>query len=193
MILSTWMRKVTCAILIAGAGLAPHLGAQAVWTGDPWRFGIIFNMSNPLQGLQSYEGGFGAKFLFGRHAVRGLLETSYNSASGALALDFGGVYEYHFLQGPVSPYDGGSLEGGYLQQGTASSVVPLSIGALIGAEIYVTDFISLFVEYSLSFGYTSITDLQQATSTSNFSITTGMGNNAMIGVVVYLPPPKKRP
>jgi hypothetical protein len=192
MLYSTPLSRALLAAVLLAASASVVAGQAATGKSLPIAAGMVFNMANPLQGIESYQGGLGAKLKLGNHALRMTLETTYNSSSGSLALNLGGVYEYHFLPGPISPYVGGSFAIGYARQGSTSSMVPLSFGGIAGAEIYILDFLSVFAEYTLSVGYTSVTDTAAATTTGNWSITTGLGNDAMIGVTVYFPPNGKR-
>jgi hypothetical protein len=151
--------------------------------------GIIFNMSSPLNGLESYQGGLGAKLSFYPSAVRAGVNLQYASTSNSFSLTLGAVYEYHLLPAPLSPYVGVSAGLGYVSQQPTATLFPVSVGAVMGIEMHVLDNLSIFAEYSVSLAFTVITDLQsQATSTS-VSLGTGMGNLGMLGVVVYFPLP----
>ncbi len=154
--------------------------------------GIIFDMDTPLHGLESYQGGLGARLSFYPSAVRALVDLQYTSTSGSLAVNLGAVYEYHFLPSPVSPYVGLSLGIGYLQQQPTALLVPLSAGVVVGAEVYVLDYLSVFAEYGISLDYTQVTDLQAQSTSTSWTVGTGMGNGGMIGVTLYFTPSSRK-
>jgi hypothetical protein len=122
-------------------------------------------------------GGLGMKLWIGdKSAVRGLLDFRYQSLGGTSDTWFGlsGAYEYHLLQRRVSPYLG-ALAGLAVQTGTATEL-RLYFGALLGAEFELVENLSLFGEYSL------LVDIDEP----NFIIDLGLGNNAQIGIIIYL-------
>jgi hypothetical protein len=112
-------------------------------------------------------------------AIRGVLDFSYQHNKNTDATDtfFGvsGAFEYHFTTGRVSPYAGGLV--GVLIQGGDTSDLNLLLGGLFGVEMRVMDSLGLFAEYSLSL----------FTNDTFTNIALGAGNNAAIGIVVYLP------
>lgn len=122
-------------------------------------------------------GGLGMKLWIGdKSAVRGLLDFRYQNLGGTSDTWFGlsGAYEYHLLQRRVSPYLG-LLAGLAVQTGTATDL-GLYFGALLGAEFELVENLSLFGEYSL------LVDINEP----DFIIDLGLGNNAQIGIIVYL-------
>jgi hypothetical protein len=158
--------------------------------------GLVFNTGNILLGPESYLGGFGGKAGFGDLAVRGTFDFVLNGASQSFAVNLGAALEKHFLEGPISPYFGGAVEAGYMRQAATTGVFPLSIGALVGVEVFVFDFLSVFVEYTLAADLTLTTDLATSTTTFDYLIDARMGNDAKLGIVVYLQraePGKKEP
>jgi hypothetical protein len=147
--------------------------------------GILFNTNDLLLGLQSYQGGVGAKIGWGSVCVRGLIDFAFNKSAQSFAIGAGTTFEYHPLSGPISPYMGASVGLGYDTQSNVASAVTFSLGALAGVEVFIFDFLSVFAEYSLAADLINTTDLQTSQSTFDSLITTRMGNNAQIGVVIY--------
>ena len=68
--------------------------------------GIIFNTNDLTLGLQSYQGGLGAKIGWGSLYLRGLFDFTVNGSSQSFAIDGGAALEYHLIPGPISPYIG---------------------------------------------------------------------------------------
>jgi len=170
--------------------------------------GIIFNVDDILLDIESYQGGIGVKHYFNeKFAYRGSIDFSYIDSSSSLTLNLGNSIEKHLLTGRVSPYIGAFLDIGYIHfkstdeaSGVETEVtsIPLSIGPLIGVEVFVLDFVSLFAEYSLSASYSKTKTEQTAAGVttsdkdSDFSIEAGIGNESKIGIVVYFNTLKKR-
>jgi hypothetical protein len=152
------------------------------------RFGLIVNFTGLADDLiavyndggqtdPDHAGGLGAKLWLGeKSAVRALLDFEYENIDGTKDTWFGlsGAYEYHLLQRRVSPYLGG-LAGLQVQTGTTNNV-GIYFGAILGAEFELVENINLFGEYGL---LVSIID-------PIFKIGLGLGNNAQIGIIVYL-------
>ena len=127
----------------------------------------------------------GVKIGWGSVCLRGLFDITVNGSAKAVGVDAGVTVEYYLLPGPVSPYIGASVGGGYMTQSNVSTVETFSAGALAGVEIYIFDFLSVFAEYSIQADLTNTTDIPSSTSTFDYLINTGMGNNAKLGVVIY--------
>jgi hypothetical protein len=147
--------------------------------------GLIFNSSNILLGLESYQAGIGGKMAWGNLALRGVVGLGFIGASQAFSVDFGLAIENHFLPGAISPYYGAFARVGYNLQPDVLSIIPFSVGAIIGVEVFLFDFLSVFAEYSLAATFTKTDDLITDESTLDWIIDAKMGNNSMIGVVVY--------
>jgi hypothetical protein len=165
---------VACLVVALVLGVTLSAGAQ--------KLGLVFNLWDAA-GTASNDGvltGAGLKYwIADKMAIRGVLDFSYqhNKNTDATTTFFGvsGAFEYHFVTGRVSPYAGGLV--GVLIQGGDTSDLSLLLGGLFGVEMRVMDSLGLFAEYSLSlFTNDTFTD-----------IALGAGNNAAIGVVVYLP------
>ena len=147
------------------------------------RLGLIVNFSgldfNALidEYGDSFQTGLGMKVWLGdKSAVRGLIDFRYQNLGGTSDTWFGlsAAYEYHLLQRRVSPYLGG-LAGLTVRTGTTTDL-GLYFGAVLGAEFELVENLNLFGEYSL------IVDINEP----DFVIDLGLGNNAQIGIIVYL-------
>ena len=166
-------------------------------------WGFIFNTNNLLLDIESYQAGVGIKVLRDDNvALRLLGDLFYSYSANSFSATLGVTYEKHFKPGRLSPYWGGFLEAGYIGQKseginsenwTMNNTFPVSVGAVLGAEFFIMEFLSVFAEYSLS-----IDSLITSTSTSvdgdvtktdpelNFSIDSGIGNSSSLGIVIYL-------
>ncbi len=146
------------------------------------RFGLIVNFTGLAGNLiaehtDEFQSGLGAKLWLGeKSAVRALLDFEHLNDDGTKDSWFGlsGAFEYHLLQRRVSPYLGG-LAGIEVQTGTTNDL-GLYFGALLGAEFELVENINLFGEYAV---LVSINE-------PIFSIDLGLGNNAQLGIIVYL-------
>jgi hypothetical protein len=167
-----------CAVLVLGS--ADMAAAQSTVTP-----GLVFNLASDFRGIESYQGGVGVKVLFGKSAVRTRISASYAGASGAVSLGLGLAYEYHFASGMISPYAGVSADGGWLWDGQGTTAVPVTIGAIIGVEIFPVDFLSFFVEYTGTVGVTFMTTAPGAAPALFTVGALSMGNQSRVGVVVY--------
>jgi hypothetical protein len=165
--------------------------------------GFIFNASNLLLDLSSYQGGVGGKLDFGDYALRGLfsfeLENSQtDSTENDVDMTLGVAAEFPFFDGRVSPYWGGFIDGTVTSEktesaaGDVSSILVLSgsLGPLLGAELMIFDFLSVFAEYQLGFGISRTTTEDEATGssdeTTNYNLSTQLGNAGSLGIVIYL-------
>jgi hypothetical protein len=146
------------------------------------RIGLIFNfigLSNDLidENNDGVQGGLGLKLWLGeKTAVRALLDLYHENDSGTTNTTFGvgAAFEYHFLQRRVSPY-GGGLAGLTVDTGTANNL-GLYFGVLLGAEFELVENLNLFGEYNL------LVSIDEPI----FEVDLGLGNNAQIGIIVYL-------
>jgi len=164
-----------------GTSLIPNLSP----TKGSTDLGIIFNTNDLVFGLQSYQAGLGAKIGWGSLSLRGLMDFTINGSSQSYAIDGGATLEYHLIPGPISPYIGAFVGGGYMTQTNVTSAVSFSVGALAGVEVFIFDFLSVFAEYAIEADFTNTTDLQTSQSTFDYLINTRMGNTAQLGVVIY--------
>ena len=178
-------------VLLLAFGVALAAGAQAKAGGKKLdlggqKLGIIFNIWDLQLGTSSVSSndglspGLGMKYWIGQKAaIRALLDFEHYRDSTADTTDtyFGlsGAFEYHFTTGKVSPYTGGLV--GLRIRGGDVSDLGLLLAGLFGVEVRVMDALGLFAEYSLSLNMNE----------PNTNIVLGAGNNAAIGVVVYLP------
>jgi hypothetical protein len=167
--------------------------------------GFIFNASNLLLDLSEYQGGLGAKFDYGDFAVRGLFSFELESTEDAgtsddFALTLGASVEFPFFRGRVTPYWGGFIDGTYERRSsetsggdtTETTTFGGSVGPLLGAEVFIFDFLSAFAEYGLALRVARITDEQEISGTkseeqtTNYGVTTELGNAGSLGIVIYL-------
>ena len=159
--------------------------------------GMIFNVNGLTLDFDSYQGGLGAKIAKDNIAFRLMLDLFYSNSSNAFSLDLSTCFEYHFLDGPISPYLGAYLSAGYAVQefteGTVTSIrsIPLAVGPVFGMEVFIFDFLSLFAEYAVEFELNistmeqSIAGSKSSETDSTFVIDTAMGNNSKLGIVLY--------
>ncbi len=198
-----WTGRIACIALAALGLLLPPfpLDAQSLVGGEKnpsvdgkFDFGLIFNTSDILLGLESYQGGVGMKFVWGNIALRGTFDLLYNGSGDSFAINGGVTLEYHLIRGPISPYVGGLVSGGYTTVKDVSTSIPVSMGAIAGVEVFLFDFLSFFAEYCLAADLTWGTDLATDKDTFDYLIDTRMGNNSKLGIVIYLQKsgPKKR-
>jgi hypothetical protein len=172
---------VTPCAFADGGSLIPNLSPAK----GPADIGVIFNTDGLLLGLKDYQAGVGLKIGWGKVGLRGLFAFTINGSSQTFAGDLGLTVEYHLVPGPVSPYVGASITGGYITQTNISSTLSFSAGAVAGVEVFILDFLSVFAEYSLVASLTNTTDLQSTQSTFDYLVNTAMGNSAQIGIVIY--------
>lgn len=161
--------------------MIPNLSAAR----GPVDLGVIFSSSDLLLSLESYQAGLGAKIGWGSLCLRALLDFTVNGSSESYAANVGATMEYHLLPAPISPYLGAFAGGGYMQQSNITSAVDFSLGAIAGVEVFILDFMSVFAEYAIAADFTSTTDLQTSQNTFDYLISSRMGNNAKLGIVIY--------
>jgi hypothetical protein len=175
-----------CAALAFGADAKPAAPAKTAPKGEPASFlggrdiGLIINMVTPFIMTEAADGvntGLGMKlWLSDRSVVRGLVDFTLQTAGGTTDMTFGlsAAYEYHLATGTVSPYLGGVL-GTQIVTGAGANMV-LFFGGLLGAEVKIIDSVSFFAEYILRF------EMDEPT----FTIDLGIGNNTLMGIIIYL-------
>jgi hypothetical protein len=174
-----------CAALSFGADAKPAAPSKTAPKEEPAGsflggrdLGLIVNLVDPFTLAGAGDGvqtGLGLKlWLNGRHVVRGLLDVGYSTATNIFELGLSAAYERHFVTGKVSPYLGG-LVGVGVDIGAASNL-QLYGGGLLGAEVRVIESVAFFVEYALLF------EMDEP----DFTIDLGIGNNAVLGVIIYL-------
>jgi hypothetical protein len=157
---------------------APKDGQGSILGGRD--LGLIFNLVDPFTLAGAGDGmqtGFGMKlWLNDRSVVRGLLDLDFHTDPGTTTTIVGlsAAYEHHFQKGKVSPYAGGIL-GTQVLIGAAPNLV-LYAGGLLGVEVRVFESLALFAEYSL------LVSMDEP----SFDVELDIGNNAHLGVIVYL-------
>jgi len=166
--------------------------------------GLIFNTSNLLLDLDEYQSGVGIKLRSELYSLRLLIHMGYESGNDVFETNLGIAYMRPLFTGRIAPYWGFALKGGYIldkdeyddENWYTSKVLSGEVAALFGAELYILDFLSVFAEYSfgLSMNRTTVEEsnngTETETETNNYSYGTQLGNEASIGVVIYL---EKRP
>ena len=193
---------LVAALVSCGSGLAAHESDFAdrlfVQEGLHDR-GLIFNATNLLLGIESYQGGLGFKMRRDMLAIRGVLDMAVSSTSSTWAVYPGVVLEVHSIDGPVSPYAGGGFDLGIFAErdettaDTWEQVMTYVIEtyAVVGIELFLFDFLSVFAEYSIGAEvvHAQTTTSTAGTITNNQTTDVGssidVGNDARIGIVLY--------
>ncbi|MBA7578425.1 hypothetical protein ES708_20287 [subsurface metagenome] len=148
------------------------------------KIGFIFNILGPLPNIaesdDGIQSGLGIKYWLNRKmALRGLFDLYYVNDStlstSELTVGVAASLEYHFTEGKVSPYAGATV-GTRIKTGSVNNLV-LYFGGLLGVEVKLLDYLSLYGEYSLL----------AAMDEPILEIDLGIGNNSQIGLVIYLP------
>jgi hypothetical protein len=165
------------------------------------RYGMLFSVAGIT--LEDYQGGVGVAAIISPMKLRASVDFRYlDSNINPDELDIGltGVFEYHLLKGPVSPYLGAFTGCRYEQdQNTVDAdnwtrAVDFIVGAgpLAGVEFMISDNLSFFAEYELAFLFTmpstSVSTDGAVTDTPEdmeFLIDARLGNGAMLGITVY--------
>ena len=163
---------------------------EKIWKG--FTPGIIFNTSNLLMDISGYQSGFGMKFRSEHFSLRTLLSLGYDSSTEVLDTTVGVALEKPFFTGRVTPFWGFSVEGGYVEdEGETfdSTTLTGKFSALLGVEVYILEFLSVFAEYELGASVSRVEVDQDAgggSDSTNHAFGTGLGNDASIGIVIYL-------
>ena len=104
-----------------------------------------------------------------------LLITISDLSTSDLTIGLAASLEYHFTEAKVSPYTG-AVAGTRISTGTANNLA-LYFGGLLGVEVQLLDYLSLYGEYSLL----------AAMDEPILEIDLGIGNSSQIGLIIYLP------
>ena len=145
------------------------------------RVGLIVNFAGLAGDMiaefdDGYQGGLGIKVWFGeKSALRGLVDFSRASDTDTTTFGVGAAYEYHLTRTRVSPYLGG-LAGLNIDSTAGTTDTVFYVGGMLGAEFQLVEGVSLFGEYALTFEFAD----------PDFFIDLGLGNNAAVGIIVYL-------
>jgi hypothetical protein len=203
---ATTKSKVLLAILFltcAGVFAAERTSA---WEGigpnaEPPDLGILFNTNDILLDIEGFQGGVGSKISLKEWMLRGSADLIFRNQW--FSFDLGAVLEKHLLPGPISPYWGPAAAIGYTldhdkddEDNWSREHYPFfSLGCVFGIEVFIFQFLSLFVEYQaalkLGLDITKVNVAGSVSTTKEFTydFDIGMGNNAKFGIVIYL---KKR-
>jgi len=167
----------------------------------PWNhdLGVILSTHSLFFDIDSYQGGIGAKISVGQFVVRGMADLLINTGFNPFSITLGATLEKHFLPGPISPYWGVFATVGYTlateinaDGWTRRTVFPFTVGGLLGIEIFIFDFLSIFVEYGLPLELginttqTSVAGSVSSSSEFVYKVDLGLSNQSMIGIVIYL-------
>lgn len=167
---------------------------------EPLPIGFIFNVSNILDAPQSYQGGVGMKLLTEKVNMRIMADLYYSQESSTSSFSIGFAVEKHLYKSFISPYFGFSAGAAYIlledkindDNWTKETIIPLEGGPIFGVEVFFTEYLSFFVEYIANFSYRLDTTTvatagnESASDDSYFTFDTKMGNNAMLGLTIYL-------
>lgn len=162
--------------------------------------GFIFNTDNILLDIEGYLGGVGFKYRGESWDYRTMVDFSLSSSKKKFNIGTDLALEKHFRSGKISPYWGPFFHAAYETEKFESDAnnwskliqYPLSAGALLGVEVFIMDFLSFFVEYNLSLEIVGVTNQQDVagvvteSTTWNYNLFTGIGNNSKLGIVIYL-------
>lgn len=175
-------------------GITPTAGERDI--------GILFSTNDILFDLEGYQQGVGAKISINdKWMFRGMVDILLNTGINPFSISLGGVLERHFLPGPLSVYCGPSLETGITistdktdaDNWTQAIALPLlTVGGVFGIEVFVFDFLSVFLEYqaalALGLNIDRISTAGSVSSTTDFTykLETGLGNSGKFGIVFYL-------
>lgn len=135
-----------------------------------------------------------------KYTYRFLLDLLINTGFSPFSISAGAALEKHFISGPISLYWGGLVEVGFTNlkneidadNWTQATTVPFTLGGILGIELFVFEFLSLFVEYNLKLSFafninkTSVAGSVSKDNEFTYNLDLGMGNNSMIGIVIYL-------
>ena len=163
--------------------------------------GILFSTNDILFDLEGYQQGVGVKISIDKWMFRGMVDILLNTGINPFSISLGGVLERHFLPGPLSVYLGPSLETGLTistdkadaDNWTQAIALPLlTVGGVFGIEVFIFDFLSVFLEYqaalALGMNIDRISTAGSVSSTREFTykFDVGLGNSGMFGIVFYL-------
>jgi len=189
---------LTCCTLVISFICIQDISAQE--TDSEYTPGFIFNTSNLLLNLDSYEGGIGFLMSSPRTTWRFSVGFGYESGTEVFSSQFGITYLCPIFTGRVSPYWGGTIFAGYshdtdevdADNWTKENEFSLSAGVLLGVELVLDPRISFFAEYSVGADVAWVTQISSVsgsvstTGSNNWSVGTELGNNGSIGVIIYL-------
>jgi hypothetical protein len=186
-------------VAVAAQDSAPPAAQSPARASSPL-LGVIFNANSLLMEIAPYEGGVGAKLRFDGYSLRASLQFELGSANDALDIGLGLAYERPMSSERIAPYWGAAFRSSYSRDRSQAdeanysqtAVLGATAAALLGIEIEIAHFLSVFAEYQLGFEIARTTIRQSIggsideTARTNYQLSLGLGNDASIGVVIYL-------
>lgn len=147
-------------------------------------FAFIFNLGDQIFAVNDYNdggggiGGLGIKYwLLNNLALRALLMLNLQTQADTFSsrLGIGAGAELHLVQSDVSPYLGG-LAGIFTEPVPQGTALNFYLGAIVGAEAKLWNYLSAYAEYSLMMTFRE----------DSFDMNLGMGNGGQIGLLFYI-------
>lgn len=202
------MKRIIACLIIALIGLST-LSALSMEDVKTVPKAVLFNVPNLLMGVEEYQGGIGVKITKEKWHLRLMLDLlldidGENPGTDVDDFDYGlgAAAEYHLSDGKISPYLGLGLS--FLHDSDKSVTDSdnwskdywntLSLGPILGTEVKIMENVSLFAEYQLSLDFVGSGNTTNTagtkTKTANdlqWQLGLDLGNQALIGVAVYLP------
>jgi hypothetical protein len=162
--------------------------------------GFIFSSEDILLGLDDYNGGVGIKLLLPTISLRFMADFGYSNSADIISGDLGVTLEKRIREGRIIPYFGGGVQLGIERERAESDAdnwtnqltFPFSASGILGVEVFITEFLSVFAEYQLALQFIAMNTEQSVNGTKtestnwNWDVGTGLGNSGRIGIVVYL-------
>jgi hypothetical protein len=191
------LRKFVIIALIAGTFLvtpvlsAPAQGttmakSAAVKADAPKRFGLTFNLLGPQGGMldfsDGYQFGAGGKLwlsdILAIRALTGMYMHIPVAGANETYLSVGAGIEFHASGEVVSPY-AAAIVGVGLESNSGASETSLQVGAAGGAELKMTDNLSLFGEFQVKLVVSPVG------TTIVIADTRSPSSGAVFGVILY--------
>jgi hypothetical protein len=195
------MNKLYSILLLCGAMVIVQ-AEEGNEAGKAPDIGLLYSASNLLLDLQSYEGGVGILFQPPKQDIRLSADILYTSNSDSFEAGFGLAFLYPLLESRVQPYWGGifhldivTTKTGTDTDWTRTTNIPAKLSLLFGTEFFLLPHVSVFAEYQLGINVdTMITSSSSGgvvgdpSADLSFEIGSGLGNNGMLGITIYLYP-----
>ena len=210
-----WLRAAVLLLLLGSAFSPPQgLGAEEQEPhqapGDPsvplpapvfYDVALLVNVGSLLFDLEGYGGGIGLKVGRDEASLRFLVNLHIHSLTPVFQMTLGTIYERRFVSGAVSPYwgVGGTVGIATLRDvndsgdGASDTSLPFGVAGLLGVELSLTENIRVFIEYALAVELAVVRKVETFGGITTrdtyleFRVDTGLGNQSMIGLAIYLP------